>query len=190
MSRSPENTYKELLFTPEEVQAKIDEMAEKIVEKYRDKNVLFVQLLNGSAPFASKLMFSIARIDPEFHPNLQSMIISRYGAHREPSAIKIVTDLPPEYRDLSGYEVVLIDDLIDEGHTLESGRQLLLDYGAESVECVALVKKMKTTEQSIGGAAVHGFDAPDVWLTGMGMDDQRIKAEGNRWFEGIAIAND
>jgi len=181
--------YKKLLFTAAEVDARIKEMAADIVARYDPKDTIFVSLLNGAQPFASKLMFAIQMQDPYFHPNIQSMIVSRYGPNREPGPLKLVTDLPPSYRNLAGYSVVLLDDLIDVGDTLEYAKEHLLDYGAKQVESVVLVKKQKSP-QIEGGIAMFGFEAPDAWLTGMGMDDERLGSEGNRWAGWIAIANE
>ncbi len=182
--------YKEMLFTTAEVEARISEMAAEIIKKYDSATTIFVSLLNGAQPFSSKLMFAIATLDPNFHPNVQSMIVSRYGPSREPGPLRLVTDIPPSYRDLSGYNVVLLDDLIDAGDTLGFAKEHLLSYGAQHVESIVLVKKMKVpTPTNDGDVVMHGFEAPDAWLTGMGMDDERLGSEGNRWAGWIAIAN-
>jgi len=75
-------------------------------------DTLFVALLNGALPLTAKLMRAIQRHDPHFHPNVQSMIVSRYGSSREPGKPHLVTDLPPDYRVLTGRHVVLLDDLV------------------------------------------------------------------------------
>lgn len=185
----PLQAYKKLLFTAQQVDERIAEMAREIVERYKGQRVVFVSLLNGAQPFASKLMFAIQRCDPGFCPNVQSMIISRYGLNREPGQLRLVTDLPPEWRELAGVRAVLVDDLIDGGATTDFARQRLLGYGAVGVDIVVLVTKRK--EPAAQSAHVlYGFEAADVWLTGMGMDDSRIAPEANRWAEWIAIARD
>lgn len=182
--------YKELLYSADEVDRRIAEMAESIVKEYSSKDTVFVSLLNGAQPFSSKLMQSIQKIDPHYHPNVQSMIVSRYGPNREPGELRLITDVPPAYRDLSGKVVVLLDDLIDAGDTLEYAAKHLMEYGARRVDNVVLVKKKKSTPKPIlVEVKMYGFDAPDVWLTGMGMDDERLGSEGNRWAGWIAIAN-
>jgi len=180
--------YKELLFTKSQIDQRISEMAKEILDKYDKSNTIFVSLLNGAQPFTSKLMYAIQDLDPYFHPNVQSMIVSRYGANREPGPLRLVTDLPPDYRNLNGFKVILLDDLIDEGDTLEYAKEHLISYGAVSVDNVVLVRKIKDPTVQ-GGIAMWGFEAPDVWLTGMGMDDERLGKEGNRWGSWIAIAN-
>lgn len=180
--------YQELLFTEEQVNARVDEIATEIIQKYNPDETLFVNLPNGAWPFTNKLMIAIQAQDPYFHPNVQSMIVSRYGGSREPGQLQLVTDLPPAYRDLSDYTVVLLDDLIDEGDTLKYARQHLLDYGAKRVDPIVLVKKLKDPAVE-GGITMYGFEAPDEWLTGMGMDDPRLAPDANRWAGWIAIAN-
>lgn len=180
--------YKKILFSEKEVNTKIDEMAAAIATSYDSSTTVFVSLLNGAQPFTAKLMSAIWRYDPYFHPNVQSMIVSRYGPNREPGETRVVTDLPPSYRDLKGKHIVLLDDLVDGGGTLEFAADHLFKYGAEKVDKVVLIKKQK---QSTGTeVAMFGFETPDTWLTGMGMDDERVASEGNRWAGWIAIAND
>jgi hypoxanthine phosphoribosyltransferase len=116
------------------------------------------------------------------------MIVSRYGKSRTPGDIHVVTDLPPRYRDLNGKHVIILDGLVDGGVTIDYTQQHLLSYGASKVECVVLVKKRKSPPVDTR-LAMYGFDAPDVWLTGMGMDDERLAPEGNRWAGWIAIAS-
>ncbi len=181
--------YKEMLFTADVVDARIAEMAAEIIKMYDSANTVFVSLLNGAQPFSSKLMRAIQLADPYFHSNVQSMIVSRYGPNREPGPLTLVTDVPPSYRELTGKHVVLLDDLIDEGDTLDFAKAHLLEYGAENVDSIVLVKKRKDTPIK-EGVVMFGFEAPNVWLTGMGMDDERLGSEGNRWAGWIAIAND
>jgi hypoxanthine phosphoribosyltransferase len=181
--------YKELLFTEAEVDARIADMAAEIIERHDPATTLFVSLLNGAQPFTAKLMMAIQAHRPDYHPNVQSMIVSRYGVNREPGHLRLVTDLPPEYRDLTGYQIVVLDDLIDGGETLAYAREHLLGYGAAEVEYVVLVRKRKD-RPAPPALALYGFETPDRWLTGMGMDDNRLGREANRWAGWIAIAND
>lgn len=184
-----QSLYKKILFTEKEVDAKISEMAATIIKTHSSSTTLFVSLLNGAQPFTAKLMSAIWRQDPNFHPNVQSMIVSRYGPNREPGETRIVTDLPPNYRNLTDRHVILLDDLVDGGGTLEFAANHLFGYGAKQVEKVVLVKKQKQTSTG-SDIALFGFETPDTWLTGMGMDDERLASEGNRWAGWIAIAND
>lgn len=180
--------YREILYTPQQVDDRIEEMAVEITRRYNSADTLFVCILNGALPFASKLMPAIARIEPEYHPNVQSMIVSRYGKNRVAGTPTLVTDLPPAYDDLSGIQVVLLDDMIDRGGTKKFTEQHLIQKGAKDVECIVLVRKLLEPPSNVE-VVMHGFDAPDEFLTGMGMDDARLAKEGNRWAGWIAIAN-
>jgi hypoxanthine phosphoribosyltransferase len=193
MSASAEGNhglYGEVLIDEATITGRIDELAGEVIHRYDPNSTIFVSLLNGAQPFASLLMFAIARQKPDFHPNIQSMIISRYGSGREGGAPELVTDLPPQYRELTGLTAVVVDDLLDGGGTYAYARKVLLGYGAAAVDMVTLGRKKKDPSVSVEGNLLVGFDdLPDVWLTGMGMDDTRITDEANRWFAGIAIAN-
>lgn len=188
MGERPAN-YQEILFSEEEVSQRIDELAAEVIARYRGTKTIFVSLLNGAQPFTAKLMYAIQRLEPNFHPNVQSMIISHYGPNREPGEMRLVTDLPPEYRDLTGLRAVVLDDLIDRGKTLFYAAEHLCARGAESVESIVLVRKLKDPPIDSNVVLVGFDDVPDVWLTGMGMDDHGIAPEANRWAAWIAIAN-
>src|SRR6185437_4668356 len=156
--------YKEILYSEEEVSQRIDELATDVIARYRGTKTIFVSLLNGAQPFTVKLMFAIQRLDPTFHPNVQSMIISHYGPNREPGEMRLVTDLPPEYRDLTGLRAVVLDDLIDRGKTLAYAAEHLCACGAESVESIVLVRKLKDPPVDSNVVLVGFDDVPDVWL--------------------------
>ena len=180
--------YEEILYSEAEVDQRIAEMAAEITRRYKGTDTLFVSLLNGAQPFTAKLMRAIQHHDPHFHPNVQSMIVSRYGSGRQAGTPRLVTDLPPDYRVLTGRHVVLLDDLVDGGGTTDFTEAHLYSYGAAKVERIVLVKKLRNppVERNL---AMFGFEAPDVWLTGMGMDNANIAPEANRWAGWIAIAH-
>jgi hypoxanthine phosphoribosyltransferase len=177
-----------IIYTEDQVTARINEMAAWLVDRYKlADSVLFVSLLNGAVPFTAQLMSAIYRYDPDFNANVQFMKVSRYGDSRQPGELKIMADLSAQYRDLKGRKVVLLDELLDGGGTLHFAKNHLLGYGADSVDCVVLVKKLKQLTADVE-ISLCGFEAPDAWLTGMGMDDSSSAPEANRWAPWIAIA--
>ncbi|HET9098694.1 MAG TPA: hypothetical protein VFN51_03700, partial [Candidatus Saccharimonadales bacterium] len=91
-----------ILYTQDQIEDRIADMAQEIVAKYDPKTTVFVSLLNGAVPFTFLLMQAILRLKPEFHPNVQHMYVSRYGDNREAGKLKVIDDLPPDYRDLHG----------------------------------------------------------------------------------------
>ena len=98
-------------------------------------DTLFVSLLNGAMPFTAKLMRGSSIMTLHFHPNVQSMIVSRYGASREPGQPHLVTDLPPDYRILSKTtSSSCLTTLSMEVGTTDFTERHLYGYGAETVE--------------------------------------------------------
>ena len=175
-----------LLHAAEDVDRRIDEMAVELIERHRDEKPLFVCLLRGGAPFATRLMFAIAKADPHFHPELDYMTVRTYATERSASHPELVMGLAPG-TDIHGRTVVMLDDVLDQGHTAKFTTGYLKLLGAAKVELVVLVQK-DVEREAYPSAAIHGFTAPDEWLTGMGMDDTRLAREANRWMVDLGVA--
>lgn len=188
MEHLPENDkpYKELLHSEEEVDARIGEMAAEILENY-DSSPLFVCLMRGGAPFSAQLMREITRQDPNFHPEMDYMTISTYGSDRESKRPRVVMDIDPR-TEIEGREAILLDDVFDEGNTVKFARDHLRGLGAAAVKVAVLGDKGKEMPEDIPRPEMVGFNLPDEWLTGMGMDDAGLKHEANRWMGGIGIS--
>lgn len=180
--------YKKLLQTHQQVHDRIGGLAGEITERYKNDKPLFVCLLRGGAPFAAKLMFAIAEKAPDFHPELDYMTVKTYGDERVDKPPELVMDLSPN-TEASGRKTILVDDVLDKGVTANFASKYLLQvHGAESVDLVVLVQK-KRVRKTFKKATLYGFELPDVWLTGMGLDDARLAKEANRWRSDIAEAN-
>lgn len=175
-----------LLTSSDDVDNRIDQIATQILKSHTE-SPLFVALLRGAAPFASKLMFAITRQSPDFHPELDYMMVSTYGNSREASQPRIVTDLAPDTL-IKGRPVIVLDDVLDKGITAHFVTQYLLSRGASSVQLAVLAVK-KTKQVYEIQADYHAFEFDDVWLTGMGMDDSATTKEANRWTDDIQQAN-
>lgn len=180
----------QLLYDATEIRQTIGRMASEITARHDGENPLFVPLLRGAMPFASKLMFEMGRQAPDFHPEVDYMMTSRYGANESPVATDpiIITDLAPS-TEVEGRTVVIVDDVLDMGETARFVREHLLKLGAGYIELAVLVQKddvIRTTEIE---ADYVGFHAPNKWLVGMGMDDGAIAKESYRWREGIWVVN-
>lgn len=154
-------------------------MASEVIERYRFKNPLFVCLLRGGAPFASQLLFNITTQSPAFHPEMDYMTVKTYSNRRASKPPELVMDLAPD-TDTKGRTVIVLDDVLDEGGTADFVSNYLLKRGAASVDMVVLVQKQKARGKYIE-ASLFGFEAPDEWVIGMGMDDHRVQKEAYRW---------
>lgn len=171
----------DLIASTEEVDARIKTIAHDIIANH-PTTPLFVALLRGAAPFASKLMFAVAAEAPDYHPDLDYMMISTYGDDHNAKRPIIVTDLAPT-TDVKGRAIMILDDVIDQGVTSDFVRELLLGRGASSVELATLATK--DIPGRISQADYTGFDAGERWLVGMGLDDAADGHEHYRWTDSI-----
>lgn len=171
------------LYTAAEVDARIDELAKDILRDYAGgSSPLFVALLRGAAPYASKLMFAMARLNPNFHPDIDYMMVSTYGEDHTAKQPVIVTDLAPK-TEVNGRDIIVVDDVIDLGVTSDFVRETLLGRGAASVKLAVLGNK--TVPNRHAQADYVGFECGDKWLVGMGLDDAQAGHEYYRWLDEI-----
>lgn len=184
----------EVLVSAEEVTEGIRALAEFTVEQYGgdEEKPLFVALLRGAGPFASRLMTEIALIDSGFHPEMDYMTISTYGTERQAKESRVVMDVSPSAR-IVNRRVVLLDDMLDKGFTADVVSEMFHKRGAAAVDLAVLT--IKDTSRGAEFAddidGIYGcFNVPDAWITGMGMDDEGVGPEGNRWLTYIAVALD
>ncbi len=166
----------------EEVDLQIKRIAQEILNTHKD-TPLFVALLRGAAPFTSKLMFELSRLNPNFHAELDYMMVSTYGTERTASEPHIVTDLAPS-TTVKGREVIVLDDVLDKGITADFVFSHLRSRSAKNLRLAVLCDKKAVRKKQIEADYV-GFTFSDNWLTGMGMDDAAVAPEGYRWLEEI-----
>ncbi len=159
----------------------VTKMASQLVKDYPE-SPLFVALLRGGAPFATKLMFAITKQAPQYHPELDYMVVSTYGQDRTASEPVIITDLAPSTNP-GGRDIIILDDVIDKGLTSDFVHELLVNRGAKSVKLAVLVDKK--VEGRLSQADYAGLTANDQWLIGMGLDDAKSGHEHHRWSESI-----
>jgi hypoxanthine phosphoribosyltransferase len=176
------------LATRADIQARIEALGATLIAEFKNTNPLFVCLLRGGMPFASRLMFAIAQQDPYFHPELDYMTVSRYGKKQVASLPHIAMDLNSNTRT-AGRPIIVLDDMIDRGGTYLFTKNHLKKKGAQAVYLAVLVQRELNEPREVD-ADFHCFSiASQEWLTGMGLDDTRIGIEANRWADFIAIAN-
>ncbi len=167
----------------EEVNEQITRIAHELLHNMAGTTPLFVGLLRGAAPFSSKLMLEIARQSPDFHPEIDYMMVSTYGAKKYASEPHIVTDLAPS-TSVPGRTVIIIDDVLDKGITADFVTKHMQARGAANIRLAVLCDKKTARERDIVAHYI-GFTFEDNWLVGMGMDDASVANEGYRWLEEI-----
>lgn len=152
----------EVLLSKEELAHKVAELGVRISSDYKDKNLLLVGILKGSVVFMSDLMKEItipARID--------FMSVSSYGAGVKTSGVvKIVKDLDIP---LQGYDVLIVEDILDSGLTLHYIIDLLKSRSPKSVKICTLLDKPYSRRVDVK-TDYHGFEIPDKFVVGYGLD--------------------
>ena len=153
----------ETLISEKDIKKRITELGEDINHFYKDtKKLLVVGLLRGSFVFIAELAREL-KIPVE----VDFMTASSYGNSMQSSNnIRILTDLNTDIKNL---DVLLVEDIIDTGHTLNQVIKLLNNRKPKSLEVCCLLNKFSRRETDIESKWV-GFDIPDEFVVGYGID--------------------
>lgn len=153
---------KNVLFTEEEIDIKIREMGKKISEDYEGKELLVIGVLKGSVIFTAELVKRIS-----IPCSMDFMAVSSYGDSSETSGVvRILKDLD---HSIEGKDVLIVEDIIDSGVTLNYLLNYLKARKARSIEVVALLNKPDRRVVEID-VKYLGFEVPDEFLVGYGLD--------------------
>lgn len=156
------NDILKILVTEEELKKKVSALGEQISRDYEGKNLLLVSILKGSVVFMADLMRAItipAKID--------FMAVSSYGSGTKTSGVvKIIKDLD---LDLHGYDVLIVEDILDSGMTLQYITEILKARGTKSIKIATLLDKPSRRKVAIK-ADYFCFDIPDEFVVGYGLD--------------------
>lgn len=157
-----------VLIDSESLQARLTELGALITERYAGKDLLLVAVLKGSVLFLADLMRQI-----EIPHEIDFMATSSYGAGVQSSGVvRILKDLN---KPIEGRHVLLVEDIIDSGHTLAYLTGLLTARNPASLEIVTLLDKPDRREVDIDVAWV-GFSIPNEFVIGYGLDyDERYR---------------
>jgi hypoxanthine phosphoribosyltransferase len=152
----------EVLFTEDQIHAKLAEIAREIERDYADDRPLLVGVLKG----AVMVMADLAR-ELKIHIDMDWMAVSSYGAGtRSSGVVRILKDLDS---DLTGRRVLIVEDIIDSGLTLSWLKTNLESRGAASVEICALLRKPDAAKIEVD-VRYLGFDIPNDFVVGYGLD--------------------
>jgi hypoxanthine phosphoribosyltransferase len=151
----------DLLYSEQEVEAALDKMAQEINIRLAEHNPLFLCVMNGGLVTAGKLMTRL-----QIPLTLDAINASRYQNQTSGGHIKWV--LKPD-TSLKGRTVLLVDDILDEGITLQALCQYCLEQGATTVLTAVLVDKILDHEKPITADFI-GLKVENRYLFGYGMD--------------------
>ncbi|MGI6856380.1 hypoxanthine phosphoribosyltransferase [Mesorhizobium sp. 1B3] len=153
----------EVLFSASAIARRNLELAKEIGKRdYRD--LLVIAILKGSFIFAADLIRAMH--DTGLSPEVEFIFISSYGTGTTSGEVKVLRDIDNE---VAGRDVLLIDDILESGKTLKFTRELMLQRGARSVSIAVLLDKHSRRQTALE-ADFTGFDCPDEFVVGYGMD--------------------
>jgi hypoxanthine phosphoribosyltransferase len=159
----------EVMISEQQIAARIHELAEKINQDYQyTNNLILVGLLKGSFIFMADLCRKIT-----VPHGVDFMTASSYGAGTSSTRdVKIIKDLD---EDIRGKHVLIVEDIIDSGHTLSKVRDLFLLRAPASIEICTLIEKPARKEVNVPVKYI-GFSIPDKFIVGYGLDfDQKYR---------------
>jgi len=156
------NEIDEILITEEEIKEKVSELGKKITRDYQDKNLIFIGVLRGAVIFMADLARAIS-IPMIF----DFMAISSYGAATESSGVvRILKDLD---ETIAGKDVLVVEDIIDTGLTLDYLLRILKSRKPASLKVCTFLNKSARRKVKVR-VDYLGFDIPDKFVVGYGLD--------------------
>ena len=148
------------LFTREEIQRKIQELGSRISTEYAEKDLLVVGVLKGALFFMSDLLRSL-RISVRM-----DFIHCTSSASKGSSPVTMLADMK---EDIRGKDVLLVEDIMDSGVTIDYLKKMLLDRGPASLKVCVLLDKPDRRKVQIE-ADYAGFRIPNKYVVGYGLD--------------------
>src|SRR4249919_2782569 len=157
-----ENDLVNVLFTEEQIQRRLVELAAEIEADYDGRDLLIVGILRGAVMVMADLARNFSR-----HLEMDWMAVSSYGSGTKSSGVvRILKDLDT---DISGRHVLIVEDIIDTGLTLSWLVSNLGSRGPASVEICTLLRKPEAAQVDVPVRYI-GFDIPNEFVIGYGLD--------------------
>ncbi|MGA8027261.1 MAG: hypoxanthine phosphoribosyltransferase [Bryobacteraceae bacterium] len=152
-----------VLISSEQIQERVRELAAQIEADYRDGPIYLVSVLKGAFMFVADLARALKR--PPVR--IEFMAISSYGSEKTSSGqVKVTRDLDV---NIEGFDVLIVEDIIDSGVTLSYLTRLLQQRKPKSLEIVTLLDKPERRIQPVR-VKYTGFQIPDEFVVGYGLD--------------------
>ena len=152
----------EVLITQEQIEERVADLGDQITKDYQDsENLLLLGLLRGSVMFMTDLMRHIRR-----PMTMDFMLVSSYAGSETSGFVRIDSD---HKTNIYGWDVILIDDIIDSGYTIYTVRKLLVERHPRSLKTCALLDKKVRHRVDIQ-IDYLGFEIPDYFVVGYGLD--------------------
>ena len=157
----------DLLFDRDALEDAIEAMADEIADDYGDdaRPPVFLTIMHGGLPFAAQLAFALG--ENEIDVEMDYLHATRYRGNTTGSGLAW---LHRPATPLQGRRVLLVDDILDEGHTLKAVKHWCEDQGATDVRIAVLATKDHDRRVDGIEAEYVGVEVPDRYVFGYGMD--------------------
>ena len=156
------NDILKVLLTQEQIAARVRELGAELTEKYKDEEPLFIGILKGSFVFMADLIRNV-----NLKCSMDFMAVSSYGNGTSSSgAVKINKDLN---EDITGRHIVIVEDILDSGVTLNYLCGYLQNRKPASITLVTLLDKPSRRKAPVKAEFI-GFQVPDEFVVGYGLD--------------------
>ncbi len=157
-----ENDIERVIVDEKTLQEKIKELAARVDKDYENKDLLLIGVLKGAVMAVADLSRALQR-----HVDMDWMAVSSYGSGTKSSGVvRILKDLD---RDITGRNVLIVEDIVDSGLTLSWLKSNLESRGAGSVEILSILRKPESAKVEVNVKYV-GFEIPPDFVVGYGLD--------------------
>jgi len=151
-----------VLYSEEQIQARVKELGAMITEDYRGKNPIVVCILKGASFFFVDLCREL-----KFNLFMDFISVSSYGSNSKSSGVvRLVKDMD---KDITGRHVLIVEDIIDSGLTLQYLTKLFSSRGPASIKTVTFLDKAERRKCDLK-PDYCGFTIPDSFVVGYGLD--------------------
>ena len=151
-----------VIVTEAQLREKVAELAARVDADYKDRDLLLVGVLKGAIMAMADLTRAMQR-----HIDMDWMAVSSYGSGTKSSGV--VRILKYLDRDITGRNILIVEDIVDSGLTLSWLRANLMSRGAASVEILAILRKPEAAKVEVDCKYV-GFDIQKDFVVGYGLD--------------------
>lgn len=145
----------------EEIQQAIVALADRLRRDFKGRNPLFVCIMNGSFMFASELMFAI---DEDFEVGF-----ARYSSYQGMQSTMHLKEIMPVSQSLQGRVVIIVEDLIDTGYTIQCLRDRFVELGAAEVHIASMLSKPDALKCDVQAEYV-AMEIENKFIVGHGLD--------------------
>jgi len=153
---------KEVLLSEEEIKERVKELGAQITEDYKDKDLVVIGILKGAVIFMAELVKNI-----DLPLAIDFMAVSSYGKSAiSTGEVRIIKDLD---FSVEGKDILIVEDIIDTGLTLNYLMEILTKRGAKSVKICTLLDKIERRTVGVN-VDYQGFDIPNEFVVGYGLD--------------------